>query len=436
LEVKQLAVIKPFKAVRYNDTLLKSAEGLVAPPYDVISEEMKELFYDLSPYNVVRLILGKEFPDDGGEDNQYTRARDFVSLWQKKGVLVSEETDSIYGYSQTFTAPTGDSVTRRGFVALVRLSPWGEEGVFPHERTNTGPKSDRLTLTRTTGFWLSFIFSLYSDEKGETRGLIEKVFDDRELARFKDVDGIEHVLTVCQDEELLGSLAGALEDKKIFVADGHHRYETALALKDEMASEGKSVDTVNYAMMYFCPMEGEGIVILPAHRVVTLPDGFDTAGFIEKVGRYFKVEKVEGAGGGGEGASKFLSSVEGMGKGSFGCCLNGKDCYILTLLDGGEVGEFFPPSMNDLLRDIDVTILRNVIIEGIMGIEDPEIAYTKEGGEAIAMTADGKRAAFLINPTEMEDVKAVSLAGEKMPQKSTYFYPKVSSGLLLYKLFD
>ncbi|MBN1574861.1 MAG: DUF1015 domain-containing protein [Deltaproteobacteria bacterium] len=431
-----MAVIKPFRAVRYNNTLLKNVEGLVAPPYDVISEEMKELFYDLSPYNVVRLILGKEFADDSDDNNQYTRARDFISLWLKKGVLVPDEADSIYGYSQTFTAPSGDSVTRSGFVALVRLSPWGEGGIFPHERTNPKPKSDRLTLTKTTGFWLSFIFSLYSDETGETRDLIKRVFDDRELARFKDKEGIEHVLTVCQDEELHGSLAKAFDDKKIFVADGHHRYETALALKDEMGLEDKKIDTLNYAMMYFCPMEGEGIVILPSHRVVTLPEEFDPAGFVEKIGRYFKVEKVSGGGGGGEGVSKFLSSVEGMGKGSFGCSLNGEEYYIFTLLDKSLISGFFPSSMNDLLKDIDMAILRNVMIEGIMGISDPEIVYTKDGGEAIRMAADGRRAAFLINPTDMEDVKTVSLAGERMPQKSTYFYPKVSSGLLLYRLFD
>jgi len=427
-----LAIIKPFRAVRYSDTLLKNAEGLVAPPYDVISEEMKEHFYDLSPYNIVRLILGKEFSDDGDDDNRYTRARDFISLWLKKGILVSDEADSVYGYSQTFTAPSGDSVTRRGFIALVQLSPWGEGGIFPHERTDPKPKSDRLMLIRTTGYWLSFIFSLYSDETGQSNRLIKRVVDDRELARYKDGEGIEHVLTICQDREVHGSLIEALADKEIFVADGHHRYETALAMKDEIGVEGKKADALNYAMMYFCPMEGEGIVIMPSHRVVTLPDEFDSAGFIEKVGRYFKVEEIPS----GEGASKFLSSVEGMSKGSFGCCLNGGEYFIFTLLDNGSVKEFFPSSMIDLLRDIDVTILRSAVIEGIMGIEDPEIAYTKDGNDAIEMTADGKRAAFLINPTRMEDVKAVSLAGERMPQKSTYFYPKVSSGLLLYRLFD
>jgi uncharacterized protein (DUF1015 family) len=382
----------------------------------------------------VRLILGKEFPDDNDGDNRYTRARDFISLWLKKGILVNDSKDSIYGYSQTFKAPNGDTVTRSGFVALVELTDWGKGGIFPHEMTNLKPKSDRLTLNKTTGFSLSFIFSLYPDEEGDTQGPLKKIVGGRELARYTDGEGVEHSLTACDDEKVHRSLVTAFVEKQIFVADGHHRYETALAMKEEMEKEGVKSDRLNYAMMYFCPMEGEGVVILPAHRVVTLPDGFDQEGFLQEVDRYFEVEKVSG--GGDEDGTELLSSIEKKGKGSFGCCLDGNDLYIFTLRDPDPIAKFFPQTMNDLLKGLDVTILRSAIIEGIMGIDDPEISYTKDCAEAIKMTEGGNRIAFLINPTKMEDVREVSLLGEKMPQKSTYFYPKVSSGLLLYDILD
>jgi uncharacterized protein (DUF1015 family) len=430
-----LAVIKPFRAVRYEDKLLKDAASLVAPPYDVISEAQKEHYYDLSPYNVIRLILGKQFPEDADGQNQYTRARDFISLWLKKGVLVHEGKDSIYGYSQVFKNQSGDVVKRRGFVALVELSNWGEKGVFPHERTNKKPKADRQMLAKTTGFSLSFIFSLFSDESGKTKNLIKKITTDRELARYKDEDEVEHVFTICDDAEIHQSLAKALEDNNVFVADGHHRYETALAIKEEMMKDGNKPDSLNYVMMYFCPMEGEGITILPSHRVITIPDNFDDKKFVEEVGRYFEVEKIN-SNSAEEGASEFLGRVEVMGKGSIGCSLGDDNFYILKLMDIESVQKFFPSSMHDLVKDLDVTILRSVIVEGIMGIDNPDIVYTKDGAEAIKMSGDAKKAAFLINPTKIEEVREVSLMGERMPQKSTYFYPKVSSGLLLYKLID
>lgn len=428
-----MAVIKPFRAVRYNDTLLKNAGSVVAPPYDVISEEQLEFYYDQSPCNIVRLILGKEFPDDNDGNNRYTRARDFISLWLKKGTLVNDSMDSIYGYSQTFEAPSGDTVTRSGFVALVELSDWGEKGIFPHEMTNLKPKSDRLTLAKTTGFSLSFIFSLYLDSVGDTRDLLKEIVGGRELAGYTDGEGVMHSLTVCDDEEVHRSLVEAFKGKQVFVADGHHRYETALALKEEMEREGVKSDRLSYAMMYFCPMEGEGVVILPAHRVVALPGGFDRKGFLEEVGRYFEVEKVTN---GAEGGGELLSMIKRKEKGSFGCCLGGRDIYIFTLRDPGSIAKFFPPEMNDKLKGLDVTILRSGVVEGIMGIKDPEITYTKDYAEAMKMTEGGDRIAFLINPTKMEDVREVSLMGEKMPQKSTYFYPKVSSGLLLYDVLE
>jgi uncharacterized protein (DUF1015 family) len=403
----------------------------MAPPYDVISPEAQEFFYDQSPFNIIRLILGKEFPNDNDENNRYTRSRDFLNNWLKEGVMEIDDAPSIYGYAQTYRDPAGVTLTRRGFIALLGLEEWGKGGVFPHERTYSGPKSDRLKLVRATGHQMSFIFSIFSDPKGETTPLIEKITASDEVTRYTDEDGVQHVFTRSVDSAVDKGIIAAMSDKKVFIADGHHRYETMLAYRDELSGRGVAGDDHRFAVMYFTPLEGEAVTILPCHRIVALDKPIDNAVVMERLGRYFTIEDFENN---PEGNIGFINSLERKGKGSFGFSDGGRLLRLLTIKDDAAIDEYFPAEMRREIRRLDVSILHHLIIDGVFGFIKPVITYSHNVDETLKSVGKGKTVAFLVNPTRVDEVKAASLAGERLPQKSTYFYPKLASGLALYRV--
>ncbi len=426
-----MTIIKPFRGFRYTDRLLKNGYNIIAPPYDVISEKDQEYYYDQSPKNVIRLILGKDLLGDNEKDNRYTRAKDFLSLWLDEGTIVTDENESIYGYSQTFPTPSGKLLKRSGFVALMRLEDLNSGNIYAHERTYANPKFDRLKLTKSTGFQLSIILSIYKDTKGETKGLLKNIMDAPTLTRFTDNSGIEHTFTSSSDKSLHKKIEKIMEDKKVFIADGHHRYETIMAFRDEMEEKGVTTDAHHYVMIYFVPMDDEGVFTLPSHRIVKIPSGFDEAAFKEKLGRYFKIKEFRAD---NDGVSSVISILETEGKKNFVCYPGGQKFYLVTLSDFNSVLEFFPKDMPEEVKKLDVSILQNVIIESVMGIKDPEIRYTTDARNAFDIVREADSFAFLINTTSVDELTEVSIAGERMPHKSTYFYPKVPSGLLFYKL--
>ena len=403
----------------------------MAPPYDVINPSEIQGYYDRHPNNVVRLILGKKFPDDDEKNNRYIRARDFFKKWLEEGSLIKEDRDTIYGYSEKFTAPSGKVFIRHGFVALMKLEEWGQGGVYPHEKTYPDAKSDRLKLFKATGFNTSFVFSLYSDPEGETREIVKKILNAKEIAHYEDATGVEHIFTKCDDSNVHKLLEDALRDKEVFIADGHHRYETALDYSKELISGGIQGDSHKYIIMYLTPMEGEGVCVLPSHRIVRLPDGFDEASFHTKLNRYFSVETFKVT---EMGLHDFTHTLEEKGKGSIGCYFGGDEYLLLTVEDRHNLEVFFPPDMSKELKNLDVSLVRNVLVEGLLGISDPEVSYSKDIEKALKMAEPGKTVTFPINPTVVEEVREISITGERMPQKSTYFYPKVSSGLVFYRL--
>ena len=426
-----MTTIKPFRGFHYTNRLLNNACNIIAPPYDVISEKKQEYHYDQSPKNVIRLILGKELSGDNEKNNRYTRANEFLSLWLDDGTLVMDQDESIYGYSQTFSSPSGKLLKRSGFIALMRLEDLKSGNIYAHEMTYENPKSDRLKLTRSTGFQLSIIFSLYKDTKSETKELIKNIMDAPHLSSFTDNLGIEHILTASSDKTLHGKIKEMMGDKKVFIADGHHRYETIMAFRDEMEGKGVITNAHHYAMIYFVPIEDEGVFTLPSHRIVKTPLDFDEVAFRKELGRYFRLEAFSSD---DVGISSVISILEKEGKRNFVYYPGGQKSYLVKLSDFDSVLKFFPKDMPEEVKKLDVSILQNVIIEKIMGLKEPEISYTTDSHDAFSIVRETGSLAFLINPTSVDELTEVSFAGERMPHKSTYFYPKVPSGLLFYNL--
>ncbi|MBN1881780.1 MAG: DUF1015 domain-containing protein [Deltaproteobacteria bacterium] len=422
-----MADIKPFRAFRYNERLLSAAERVTTPPYDVISDRDQEYYYDQSPHNVIRLILGKKFPDDTEVQNQYTRAREFLDMWINEGILVREESNCLYGYTQTFVTDTGVTLTRRGFVGLMKLTNWDTGTIFPHERTFSKHKTDRLNLMREVRGQLSTVFALYADTERKTVDLVDTVVSSTKLAKFTDAKGVEHRLTRCDDTEVISSLTDLLVDLPVFIADGHHRYETALMYRDEMDEKGASGDAHRYIMINFTPMEDSGVYVLAPHRVISTPAGFDESAFLGRAGEHFKIEEYTIQ---GSDLDEFMTSMERSGKGHFGYYSGGDTAYLLSIRDTDSIMKLMPDDMHEVVKSLDVSVLREAIIGKIMNVSLGEISYTRELDEALGMLRSGNRVVFFINPTTIEEVRDVSMEGQLMPQKSTFFYPKVCSGLL------
>jgi len=423
--------IKPFRAFRYNERLLGSAERVTTPPYDVISDRDQEYYYDQSPYNVIRLILGKTFPDDDEGHNRYTRAREFLDLWINEGVFVQEETDCLYGYTQTFVTASNETLTRRGFVGLMKLENWDAGTIFPHEQTFSKHKTDRLNLMREVQCQLSTIFALYADPDRKTMDLLDTVVSSAKLTQYTDQQGVEHSLTRCNDTDVISSLTALLTDSPVFIADGHHRYETALMYRDEIDARGVPGDAHRYVMINFTPMEDSGIYVLAPHRVVSVPSGFDEAAFLARAREHFEIKeyKIQK-----KNLDELIASMERFGKEHFGYFSGGDTGYLLSIRDKASVMKLMPDDMNEVVKSLDVSILHKAIIERIMNVSIGDISFTRNLNEALEMLRSGDRVVFFVNPTTVDEVRDVSRVGQLMPQKSTFFYPKVSSGLVFHLL--
>jgi uncharacterized protein (DUF1015 family) len=322
-------------------------------------------------------------------------------------------------------------MTRRGFVGLMKLEELGTGTVFPHEQTFSKHKTDRLNLMREVECQLSTILSLYSDPNGKTMELLDTVVSSTELARYTDQQGVEHRLTRCDDEEVISSLSKHLVDLPVFIADGHHRYETALLYRDELDARGAPGDAHRYIMMNLTPMEDPGVYVLAPHRVVSVPPGFDEAAFLKRVREYFEVSALKVM---EHDLEELFALLERSGKESFGYYAGSDTAYLFSVKDTEAVLKLLPDDLHEVVKALDVSILRRVIIERLMEIPSVDISFTRDVGDAVEMMRSGDRVAFFINPTTVDEVMNVSRVGELMPQKSTFFYPKVCSGLVFHLL--
>jgi len=434
--------IKAFRGVHYNPEKFDDFSKLVAPPYDVISPAMQDELYDTSEFNIARIIKGKDGPGDNDSQNKYTRAGVYFNNWLKDEILVRDKDDSIYVYSQEFEA-SGTRYERTGFIALVKLEGYGK-GVLPHEFTLKGPKADRLNLMRATKTHTGQIFCLYPDPEKN----IDSVLDEEKAAKppfidITDDEGIVHRLWSLTDPSKIDRIVSEMGEKRLFIADGHHRYETA----NTYMEENPELEGAKYGMMTFVNMQNVGLVVLPTHRLVKNLDDFDTTLFEEGLVKDFELESFEFTSDteAGQRQAMFdrLRWLYSNGKHSIGIYARNNKYSIATLKADSSIGK--RGDIPEVLKQLDVTILHSLILDDLLGIDKEKLAqqanveYIKDTGsaiqESIEMVNEGKfQLAFFLNPPKVEEIDLVAGAGEKMPQKSTFFYPKVYSGFIINKI--
>jgi uncharacterized protein (DUF1015 family) len=441
-----MAKIIPFRGFRYNLAKIKDFGSVTAPPYDVISPYMQEELYSHSPYNMVRLILGKIKEGDSETANRYTRAAADFQVWQQKGVLVRDVEPSLYFYDQEYLAEDGNIYVRKGFIALARIEDFSSGVVKPHEKTLAGPKIDRLNLTKACGANFSPIFSLYSDPCCVLEALTQKEKERISDMETIDGDGVKHRLWRVVDPAIVQKAHDLLDSKPLFIADGHHRYETAINYRNYMREKhpdytGKEL--FNYVLMYFSNMEDQGMLIFPTHRLIFNLTGFSLEPFLKALDLYFNVEAQPLDPLDSEARKKAREILRNKGEENHTLALFAGDetLYYLTLRDGSVMDQFFDAKTPKALRTLDVSILHRLILESMLNItpeaqeQQANLKYVKNFDEPFEMVQRGEaQLAFLMNATRMSEVRDVANAGEKMPQKSTYFYPKLLSGLVINKI--
>ena len=435
-----MADVRPFRGLRYNPRKV-SVQNVVTQPYDKISPEMQERYYALDPHNIVRVILGKGREGDSAEDNVYTRAAAKLREWRAGGVIEPIPLPSFWVYFQRFVIPgTAEHRVRKGFIGLGRLEDYSSQIVYPHERTLAGPKQDRLQLLRHTRTHFEQIFMLYDDEEQRIDALLDSATRLTPDIEVNDEYGVSHNLWVLNEPSVLAQIQKEMSGRKLIIADGHHRYETALAYRDEQRAAGNSRTDAphEWLPMTFFNMRSPALTVLPTHRVVGGVKDFSAARFLEKASEYFDVEAVDG------GAETFSSALVSAGhKGlTIGVAAEGgRRCALLRL----KSVDLFAP-MGDLSpkqRTLDVAVLHRLLIERCLGITEEavkhenNITYVREFDAALRAVSTGRaQIAFLLNPVRLDQMRDIVYEGNVMPQKSTDFYPKVLSGLVLYSLDD
>jgi uncharacterized protein (DUF1015 family) len=437
-----MAKIKPFKMVHYNSQASGELGTLITPPYDVISPQEQEAFYQANPFNIIRLVLGKQYPDDTDNNNRYTRAAAALEQWLGNGILMRENRPSLIVYRMDFRRPDGGTSSIDGLVVLVKVDEYGKGKVLPHEKTYVGPKVDQLNLLRACKANLTPIHGLFNDESNAVMSEYAKFVQGPPQQVTTDADGTVHKTWSIEDEETIARIAGIIEPKSLFIADGHHRYETALAYRNETRESGVADPDGphEYMMIYLTSMSHPGLTILPAHRMVKGLTGFDAAGIEKALSPYFDIEELAFSRDDRDEVSKILveriRSYSDVG-GKFGMVIQGEQCFrLLRLKDAKAVDSLIDAQIPSSLRGLDVTILREVIMNRGLGLgkdnSEGHIEYTPLVSEALDRALRGEvQVSFILNPTRVDQMRVAAELGHKLPQKSTYFFPKLSSGLVL-----
>ena len=440
-----MARIYPFRAWHYNPSAVRLAD-VVTQPYDKISPAMQQGYYQRSPYNLVRIILGlPELFDAERGESVYTRAARDFKAWREQGILTQEKEPCVFAYSQRFEVPgSGEVKERRGFIALGKLHEYAEGVVFRHEQTLSKPKSDRLNLLKATRAHFGQIFMLYSDPGGTVEGIL---YDGNGPADAEVTDeyGVLHRVWRISDPAAINMLTTAMADKKLIIADGHHRYETALNYSKQHAPATPAQTEYSTSqlpqpaypeaavMMTFVNMDSDGLVILPTHRVVHSLEGFDPAAFLRAAEEFFTVSPLPAA-----EASSYIEALGGQ-QGTAFVAVTRAGAFLLR-----SRPEPVAAALADLperQRQLDLSHLHSIVLDRLLGLdaekvrEQTNIRYLRDAAEAVDQVARGEaNVAFLTNPVSMEQLREVAFAGDVMPQKSTDFFPKLLSGLTIYAL--
>jgi uncharacterized protein (DUF1015 family) len=420
-----MADVQPLRALHYEPTVVGPVSDVVAPPYDVIDAGQRAALIARSPFNVVAVDLPQDGPD--GRD-RYEQARELFEGWQRQGALARDEAPALWAHTQDYTGPDGQPRTRRGFFCRVRIEAYGPGRVRPHERTHPGPKEDRLRLTRATKADISPIFSLYSDPRQAAWRALSSATEESPWADITDSDGTVHRLWRVADPEAIAAVQAATRDAELLIADGHHRYETMQAYADEVGGEGEH----RYILMCLVALEDPGLTVFPTHRLVRGLDDERRRTLEQVLQRDFDIVEV---------SEEELAPSPGVGPLQLGY-VDGRDTRLLrlTLVDQA-IADAALAGHSDAYRHLDTGVLETLILKGALGLSDDDIAhfngmfYARDTAEALAMVRSGEYdAAFLMRPTPVGQVRDVAAAGENMPPKSTYFFPKLLTGLLFNPL--
>ena len=439
-----MAEIHPFRALYYNPSRIQELWKVVTQPYDKISPEMQSRYYRSSPFNLARVIRGQIYAEDGIQDNVYLRAARCFREWIEDRILVADSEPAIYPYDQEYEVPgrRGSKKVRRGFIAICRLEDYSARIVHPHEETLSAPKTDRLELLKATHAHFGQIFALYSDPTGLVESHLAQSVPDQLWEQVTDEYQTLHSVRRIAGPQEISQIVSAMTDKKLVIADGHHRYETALGYRDYCRARGISDQRADYVMMTFVRMESDGLTILPTHRLVHSLPGFDWIKFLAQAHYIFDEKEFPAQPEDQNWTSRFLENLAEAGREApaFGAYAGRGRLALLRLRSDFDVDT----ALNDLpptLRRLDVVLLHRLILQQLLGInrqavlEERNLTYHREFPAAAGAVANGEaQLCLLLNPTPVEAVRDNALAGLTLPQKSTDFYPKLLSGLTIYRL--
>jgi uncharacterized protein (DUF1015 family) len=446
-----MAQVHPFRAFRYNPARA-AFDRVLTQPYDKISPAMQEKYYAADPHNLIAIEKGRVFPDDSAQNNVYTRAAAALQDWIQNNIVVQDPAPSFYGYTQEYTVPGSEERrTRRGFIGAGKLEDYSAGVVFRHEQTLSGPKADRLELLRHTRTHTGQLFMLYSDaERRVDTILAEAESRAAPATELRDEYGVVHRLWVIVEADCVAAIARAMAPQKLVIADGHHRYETALNYRNERRGKAGQIDrdaAYEFAMMTFINTHSEGLTILPTHRVAANLHDFSWRSVRRHLEPWFTAEafSFRNEDERSEARGKFLHRLAEMRAqrsiGAYPATQGVKRAYyVLALRPGTDLAQLLP-NVSPLQRELDVVLLHEGILEPALGItpqavtSEKNLTYEREASAALeAVDRGAAQIAFLLNACDVEQVMRIATAGEVLPQKSTDFYPKLLSGITMYRV--
>ncbi|MHC4122591.1 MAG: DUF1015 domain-containing protein [Planctomycetota bacterium] len=435
--------IRPFKAFRFNKDVVGDVGSCIAPPYDVINSQQQQKLYEKNEYNIVRIIKGKTTESDSENDNQYTRAARYLNDWIAKGAVKQDSDEAIYGYVQDFEL-SDQSYRRFSFIALAKLEEFGDI-VRPHEQILNKPIVDRLSLKKATSAKFGLVLMLYSDEEKIAESIIARHLDNETLVDFIDEQGVRHQVFAVRDKQDTDAISRMMNDKSCVIADGHHRYTTGLTYMKENPDK----PAAKYQMVALSNAEQNGLIVLATHRVVGGLEDFDFAKLLEDLGKKFEITefKFDSDQSKKDAKHKMLKAMAGHLESdttAFGIYA-GIEAFYKAVLKDTKAMDLAASQMSKPWRKLDVSVLHKLILEEILGIDAEKVAkqsnleYVKDTETAIDDSIKNidegkKQLAFFMNPPKIRQINDVAQQGERMPQKSTYFYPKVYTGLTINRL--
>ena len=424
----KMAEVKPFRGLRFDCEKAGAIEKLVCPPYDIISEQQRQEYLAENENNIIRLELPKgEAP--------YETAGKTLSDWLDRGILRRDDEEAVYIYEEEFTAGT-ERRSFKGCIVRVRLEEFSKGIILPHEETLSKAKEDRFNLMKATNCNFSQIYSLFNDGSHEITARLDRLGKAAPVSELTDGEGVTHRLWAVTDKDEISAVCSAFAEKKLYIADGHHRYETALNYRNYCRENGIGNGAEDYVMMMLVDMEHPGLLVLPTHRIVRDLESFDADAAMAECAKWFDITEFSGTDTiEATLHEKYLAGEKAL---AFYC---GENKYRLLVLRDKQAVSAFLPEKSSAYCGLDVSVLHTLILERIFGIDAENMAkqinltYVKKFGDALSAVDEGRaQCAFILNPTKVEEIRDVAAAGEKMPQKSTYFYPKLITGLVMNEI--